>query len=65
MRYIENACGFYICFTMCFSCIFLLCHDLQLDEEDFNEEQNSVACLMHMLYNDDPDEMLKVAHLLL
>lgn len=50
---------------MCFSCIFLLCHDLQLDEEDFNEEQNSVACLMHMLYNDDPDEMLKVAHLLL
>lgn len=24
------------------------------------EEQNSVACLIHMLYNDDPEEMLKV-----
>lgn len=33
---------------------------LQLDEEDFKEEQNSVARLIHMLYNDDPDEMLKV-----
>ncbi|KAH6782734.1 VPS35-like protein B [Perilla frutescens var. hirtella] len=32
----------------------------ELDEEDFNEEQNSVACLMHMLHNDDPDEMLKI-----
>ncbi|KAI3464810.1 hypothetical protein Pfo_021473 [Paulownia fortunei] len=32
----------------------------ELDEEDFNEEQNSVACLMHMLYNDDPEEMLKI-----
>ncbi|KAK4429405.1 Vacuolar protein sorting-associated protein 35B [Sesamum alatum] len=31
-----------------------------LDEEDFNEEQNSVACLMHILYNDDPEEMLKI-----
>ncbi|KAK6115189.1 hypothetical protein DH2020_007458 [Rehmannia glutinosa] len=32
----------------------------ELDEEDFNEEQNSVACLMHMLYNDDPEEMLQI-----
>ncbi|CAA0811131.1 Vacuolar protein sorting-associated protein 35B [Striga hermonthica] len=32
----------------------------ELDEEDFIEEQNSVACLMHMLYNDDPEEMLKI-----
>uniref|UniRef100_A0A803N6W4 Vacuolar protein sorting-associated protein 35 n=1 Tax=Chenopodium quinoa TaxID=63459 RepID=A0A803N6W4_CHEQI len=31
----------------------------ELDEEDFSEEQNSVARLIHMLYNDDPDEMLK------
>ncbi|KAK7853524.1 vacuolar protein sorting-associated protein 35b [Quercus suber] len=32
----------------------------ELDEEDFNEEQNSVARLIHMLYNDDPEELLKV-----
>ncbi|KAK1554781.1 hypothetical protein Q3G72_017292 [Acer saccharum] len=32
----------------------------ELDEEDFKEEQNSVACLIHMLYNDDPEEMLKI-----
>lgn len=32
----------------------------ELDEEDFNEEQNSVACLMHMLHNDEPEEMLKI-----
>ncbi|KAL2457824.1 Vacuolar protein sorting-associated protein 35B [Forsythia ovata] len=32
----------------------------ELDEEDFKEEQNSVARLMHMLYNDDPEEMLKI-----
>ncbi|KAF8044342.1 hypothetical protein BT93_A2360 [Corymbia citriodora subsp. variegata] len=32
----------------------------ELDEEDFNEEQNSVARLIHMLYNDDPEEMLKI-----
>lgn len=32
----------------------------QIDEDDFNEEQNSVARLIHMLYNDDPEEMLKV-----
>ena len=33
---------------------------VQIDEEDFNEEQNSVARLIQMLYNDDPEEMLKV-----
>ncbi|KAH8509620.1 hypothetical protein H0E87_011396 [Populus deltoides] len=32
----------------------------ELDEEDFNEEQNSVARLIHMLYNDDSEEMLKI-----
>ncbi|GMY28230.1 vacuolar protein sorting-associated protein 35B-like isoform X1 [Fagus crenata] len=32
----------------------------ELDEEDFNEEQNSVARLIHMLYNHDPEEMLKI-----
>ncbi|KAM6560968.1 vacuolar protein sorting-associated protein 35B isoform X1 [Cannabis sativa] len=32
----------------------------ELDEEDFNDEQNAVARLMHMLYNDDPEEMLKM-----
>ncbi|KAL8514766.1 hypothetical protein ACS0TY_013737 [Phlomoides rotata] len=32
----------------------------ELDEEDFIEEQNSVACLMHMLHNDDPEEMIKI-----
>ncbi|XP_022871096.1 vacuolar protein sorting-associated protein 35B-like isoform X2 [Olea europaea var. sylvestris] len=32
----------------------------ELDEEDFKEEQNSVARLMHMLYNDDPEEMLNL-----
>ncbi|THG20746.1 hypothetical protein TEA_003820 [Camellia sinensis var. sinensis] len=31
----------------------------ELDEEDFKEEQNSVARLIHMLNNDDPEEMLK------
>ncbi|XP_057492506.1 vacuolar protein sorting-associated protein 35A-like [Actinidia eriantha] len=34
-------------------------HD-EIDEEDFNEEQNSVARLIQMLYNDDPEEMLKI-----
>lgn len=34
--------------------------DAELDEEDFKEEQNSVARLIHMLYNDDPEEMLKI-----
>ncbi|RAL47396.1 hypothetical protein DM860_013361 [Cuscuta australis] len=32
----------------------------ELDDEDFKEEQNSVARLVHMLYNDDSDEMLKI-----
>ncbi|GKU90129.1 hypothetical protein SLEP1_g4169 [Rubroshorea leprosula] len=32
----------------------------ELDEEDFKEEQNSVARLIHMLYNDEPQEMLKI-----
>ncbi|PIA57430.1 hypothetical protein AQUCO_00600271v1 [Aquilegia coerulea] len=32
----------------------------ELDEEDFKEEQNSVARLIHMLHNDDPEEMLKI-----
>lgn len=32
----------------------------KLDEEDFKEEQNSVARLIHVLYNDEPEEMLKV-----
>ncbi|GFY88015.1 vacuolar protein sorting-associated 35A-like protein [Actinidia rufa] len=34
-------------------------HD-EIDEEDFNEEQNSVARLIQMLYNNDPEEMLKI-----
>lgn len=34
--------------------------DDEIDEEDFKEEQNSVARLVHMLYNDDPEEMLKI-----
>uniref|UniRef100_A0ACD5X9V1 Uncharacterized protein n=1 Tax=Avena sativa TaxID=4498 RepID=A0ACD5X9V1_AVESA len=34
--------------------------DDELDEEDFKEEQNSVARLIHMLHNDDPEEMLKI-----
>ncbi|PKU59907.1 Vacuolar protein sorting-associated protein 35A [Dendrobium catenatum] len=29
------------------------------DEDDFKEGKNSVACLIHMLYNDDPEEMLE------
>ncbi|XP_022769202.1 vacuolar protein sorting-associated protein 35B-like isoform X2 [Durio zibethinus] len=32
----------------------------KLDEEDFKDEQNSVARLIHMLYNDEPEEMLKI-----
>ncbi|KAJ9675039.1 hypothetical protein PVL29_024126 [Vitis rotundifolia] len=32
----------------------------ELDEEDFKDEQNSVARLIHMFYNDDPEEMLKI-----
>ncbi|XP_070012131.1 vacuolar protein sorting-associated protein 35B-like isoform X2 [Nicotiana sylvestris] len=34
-------------------------HD-ELDEEDFKEEQNSIARLIQMLHNDDPEEMLKI-----
>ncbi|XP_055802789.1 vacuolar protein sorting-associated protein 35A-like [Solanum dulcamara] len=32
----------------------------ELDEDDFQEEQNSVAQLIQMLHNDDPEEMLKM-----
>ncbi|KAK9740029.1 hypothetical protein RND81_03G005700 [Saponaria officinalis] len=32
----------------------------EVDEEDFREEQSSLARLIHMLYNDDPDEMFKI-----
>ncbi|PON93925.1 Vacuolar protein sorting-associated protein [Trema orientale] len=32
----------------------------ELDKEDFEDEQNAVARLIHMLYNDDPEEMLKM-----
>ncbi|XP_057973028.1 vacuolar protein sorting-associated protein 35B-like [Malania oleifera] len=32
----------------------------ELDEEDFEDEQNSVARLIHMLYNDDAEEMLQI-----
>ncbi|XAR58002.1 hypothetical protein NMG60_11026328, partial [Bertholletia excelsa] len=31
----------------------------EVDEDDFKEEQNSVARLIHHLYNNDPGEMLK------
>ncbi|KAJ8764256.1 hypothetical protein K2173_005996 [Erythroxylum novogranatense] len=32
----------------------------EVDEDDFNEEQNSVARLIQMLSNDDPEEMYKI-----
>ncbi|KAL6002255.1 hypothetical protein ACLOJK_034185 [Asimina triloba] len=32
----------------------------ELDEEDFKEEQNSVARLIPMLYNEDPEEMMMI-----
>ncbi|TKY57617.1 Vacuolar protein sorting-associated protein 35B [Spatholobus suberectus] len=32
----------------------------EVDEEDFNEEQNSAARLIHMLHNVDPEEMFKI-----
>ncbi|XP_076903023.1 vacuolar protein sorting-associated protein 35A-like [Bidens hawaiensis] len=32
----------------------------EMDEDDFKEEQNFVARLIQMLYNDDPEEMLKI-----
>ncbi|CAL5194111.1 unnamed protein product [Lathyrus oleraceus] len=31
----------------------------KIDEEDFSEEQNSVARLINMLHNNDPEEMFK------
>ncbi|GLT39277.1 hypothetical protein SLA2020_134760 [Shorea laevis] len=34
-------------------------HD-EVDEDDFKEEQNSVARLIQMLYNDDVEEMFKI-----
>ncbi|EXC35324.1 hypothetical protein L484_026648 [Morus notabilis] len=34
--------------------------DDELDEDDFKEEQNSVARLIQMLSNDDPEEMFKI-----
>ncbi|PWA86560.1 VPS35-A-like protein [Artemisia annua] len=34
--------------------------DDEMDEDDFTDEQNSVARLIQMLYNDDPEEMLKI-----
>lgn len=34
--------------------------DEEFDEEDFKEEQNSVARLIQLLYNDDLEEMLKI-----
>ncbi|XP_050208759.1 vacuolar protein sorting-associated protein 35B-like isoform X2 [Mercurialis annua] len=35
----------------------------KLDEEDFAEEQSSVARLIHMLFNNDLEEMLKIIHI--
>ncbi|XP_014520794.1 vacuolar protein sorting-associated protein 35A [Vigna radiata var. radiata] len=32
----------------------------ELDEDDFKEEQNSVARLIQMLYNEDPEETFKI-----
>ncbi|XVF73925.1 hypothetical protein PTKIN_Ptkin13bG0020200 [Pterospermum kingtungense] len=32
----------------------------ELDEEDFKDEQNSVSRLIHMLYSNEPEEMLKI-----
>ncbi|KAI9084102.1 hypothetical protein K1719_033900 [Acacia pycnantha] len=32
----------------------------ELDEDDFQEEQNSVARLIQLLYNEDPEEMFKI-----
>uniref|UniRef100_A0A6P3YW82 Vacuolar protein sorting-associated protein 35 n=1 Tax=Ziziphus jujuba TaxID=326968 RepID=A0A6P3YW82_ZIZJJ len=34
--------------------------DDEIDEDDFKEEQNSVARLIQMLYNDDLEEMFKI-----
>ncbi|XP_022855784.1 vacuolar protein sorting-associated protein 35B-like [Olea europaea var. sylvestris] len=35
-------------------------HQDELDEDDFKEEQNSVARLIQLLYTDDTEEMMKV-----
>ncbi|KAI3712960.1 hypothetical protein L1987_71530 [Smallanthus sonchifolius] len=35
------------------------CSSLFIYEDDFKEEHNFVARLIQMLYNDDPEEMLK------
>ncbi|KAL4351896.1 hypothetical protein GQ457_06G035970 [Hibiscus cannabinus] len=32
----------------------------EVDEDDFKEEQNSVARLIQLLHNDDPEEMFKI-----
>ncbi|CAH2051390.1 unnamed protein product [Thlaspi arvense] len=37
---------------------------VEVDEDDFEEGQNSVARLIHMLYNDDPEEMFKIISIL-
>lgn len=34
----------------------------ELDKEDFEEEQNSVARLIQMLYTDNTEEMMKIIH---
>ncbi|CAI0435595.1 unnamed protein product [Linum tenue] len=34
----------------------------ELDEEDFKEEQNSVARLINMLYNENPEELLQIIY---
>lgn len=39
---------------------FLILALVQLDEEDFKEEQNLVARLVHMLVNDDNEQMFQV-----
>lgn len=33
---------------------------IQVDEDDFKEEQNSVARLIQLLHSDDTEEMFKV-----
>lgn len=50
-----------ITFSKSFLTFFFFSYN-KLDEDDFKEEQNSVARLIHMLHNDDPEEMLKVSH---
>lgn len=45
--------------SLCSEFFCLPCY-LQLDEEDFKEEQSFVARLIQMMHSDDPEEMLKV-----